>query len=504
MFNPNVRWRYSRRPHRIINFCIHYHLEDNLEEESFNKKWSHKDLQKYLRKNYRRTWKFINAIIKRIREESNIIIVIYGSPNSGKSEGAQMIAFLIRYFFWKYMNKKIELFTAFSTSEFQIILTDMEIGDVGIRDESPDESGAESKNVSKYLNNITRIIRQNQNSFIFLDPILIKLKVASYYLETAGKNKKKRKIRFILYDKDHKPMGHIYLPLHWCGLFRKKYKEKKTTNINLGMAMAGMFTPNESKRSDRDENRLLEFCKKNGATKKGEIVGLLSRYNRQFKNPEDMIKGSNNYIGIVISNVWHDLNKFKMERIEKRLEKQMKIQKNIKYVKGDNFSLFVKNNLVNDKYKRIGFGLCRGDSEDTIMGNNPDITENKMKYIIQRLKNLGDINTRLGFLFERWWALKLGVPKEKLRDVLGGTSNAPDLIWKGIIYSIKWRSNRKAKSIPFYQSKKGDGMLPEYTFAKEHNKKYILVFMNPAWDMRVRLIRVNPKGKDKIVVYKKP
>ena len=472
---------------------------------SFNIKWSDYELRKYLSKKYNITWKFLKAIAERINDNSNIIIVIYGTPNSGKSEGAQMIAFFMRYIFWKYIKKKIEIFTAFSTSEFQIILTEMNVGDVGLRDESPDESGAGSVNVQKYLNNITRIVRQNQNSFVFVDPTLIKLKVASFYLETAGKNKLSRRIRFILYDKEHKPLGHIYLPLHWCKLFRKKYKEKKTANINSLMANAGMVTPEiNPKRIDRDEKRLVEYCIKQGAVKKGEIKGQINRYNRQFKRPEDKIKGDGNYMDILINNVWHDLNKFKISLKEVEIDKRRELQRNIEYIKGDSFPIFVKKNLTDDEYSRVGFGLARGDSEDTIMGNNPDIKFSRFKYLNEVLRYTGSTNIRLGFLFEKWVALKVGVPIDKLDDLLGGTSNKPDLIWKGIIYSIKYRINFRAKSIPFYQSKKGEGLRPEYLEALERNITYKLVFMNPKWSLDAQIIDVDPQGDDKIIVYRPP
>ena len=67
MFNPNIKWRYVRRPHKTINFCKHYKLEDNLEILSFNIKWSDPELRKYLSKKYNISWKFLKAIIERIR-----------------------------------------------------------------------------------------------------------------------------------------------------------------------------------------------------------------------------------------------------------------------------------------------------------------------------------------------------------------------------------------------------------------------------------------------------
>ncbi|MFW9971342.1 MAG: hypothetical protein ACFFDF_14205, partial [Candidatus Odinarchaeota archaeon] len=238
-FKTNIRQRYSSRPYKIINFCKYYRLEDNLEILSFNKRFSEPKLRWVLRKSYDYTQKFIVAIAERIINKSNIIIVIFGTPNSGKSEGAQTLAFFIRYCLWKYLGIKVKTHLAFSTADFQNILTNMEAGDIGIRDESSKLSGIGSKNVQKYLDNITRAVRQDQNSFLFVDPTIMEPDVVYYFLETAGLKSFKRcrrcgkefmnlprtkenckcggklellytkcKIRFILYDKDKKELGH--------------------------------------------------------------------------------------------------------------------------------------------------------------------------------------------------------------------------------------------------------------------------------------------------------
>ena len=41
-------------------------------------------------------------------------------------------------------------------------------------------------------------------------------------------------------------------------------------------------------------------------------------------------------------------------------------------------------------------------------------------------------------------------------------------------------------------------MRPEYFEALKQNTTYRLVFMNPAWDMRVRIFNIDPKKNDKI------
>ena len=160
--------------------------------------------------------------------------------------------------------------------------------------------------------------------------------------------------------------------------------------------------------------------------------------------------------------------------------------------------------LADSEYSRVGYGLCKGDSEDTIMSNNTDITYSRFKYLNKELRYTGKINIRLGFLFEKWVALKMGVPIEKLDSILGGTSNNPDLIWNGVIYSIKYRINHKAKTIPFYQSKKGEGMKPEYDEALKQNTNYKLIFMNPKWSLDAQIIDIDPHGDDKIIVYRPP
>ena len=188
LFKTNTKVRYLSRPFKITKFCKHYILEDNLEVLAFDKKYSDPKLRWILRPRYNYTKKFFKALAERVGNKSNLIIVIYGTPNSGKSEGGQTVAFIIRYYFWKYkLFHKSNIFIAFSTADFQTILTEMEKGDIGLRDESSKLSGVGSKNVQKYLDNITAIIRKSQNSFVFIDPSLIEPDVVSYYLESAGK-----------------------------------------------------------------------------------------------------------------------------------------------------------------------------------------------------------------------------------------------------------------------------------------------------------------------------
>ncbi|KKL67505.1 hypothetical protein LCGC14_2134310 [marine sediment metagenome] len=533
MFKKNIKIRYNSRPFRIVHYCKHYTLEDNLEIIAFDKEYSDPKLRWVLRRKYNYTKRFLKALGERIGNKSNLIIVIFGTPNSGKSEGGQTIAFFIRYCFWKYRKiNYIKLFVAFSTADFQTILTEMEIGDIGIRDESSKLSGAGSVNVQKYLDNITKVIRKNQNSFIFIDPTLIEPDVVSYYLESAGKrsvhkcikckrkyiNLKKEmskicpyckadlepiyskcKVRFILFDKKHKILGHIYLPLHMSNHFRKIYDKKKDENIESIMANAGMVTPEiDGRRLERDTKLLLRLCEIGGVRKKGEIYGLIPLYNTKQKKDKDKIKGDTNYMRVLLSNVFREI-RMGIEHI--RLEKNTDMFMNIKFKEGETFSKFCFDNIEDEGIAIVAQGLARGDSLRGIEHNFPKLGY----YYIQRTsKLLRNVNTELnlGFMFERWYALSMGVPKYRLKELLGGSSDKPDLIWNDKIYSLKFRLNLKAASLKFQQS---TDLGPEYRYAKKHNKKYDLVFMNPAWGLKIQIVEdIDPvDDQEEVIVWKK-
>ncbi len=505
MFKRNITRKYKSRPYKIIHHCTKYKLEDNLEIIAFDKRFSNPKLQWVLRKRYNYTKKLLWAIVERITDISNLILVVYGTPNSGKSEGAQTLAFFIRYVIWKYMHVKVDIYTAFSTADFQEILPEMNLGDVGIRDESSKLSGMGSKNVQKYLDNITKAIRMDQNSFIFVDPLQLDTDVVSYYLESAGKNKKTRKVRFILYDKIKDPLGHIYLPLHWCGRFRKKYKINKKANLEAMKALSGMVTPELSKRLEEDEERLFNYCMESYNVKKTDIEPLLHRYNRQFTKKEDMIKGDSNYTKVLTGLVWLDI-KDGMFKETKRIKK---VKLEIHYKDGQTFPKFVRANIPENAgnrpdyiVARIAEGLAKGLSHDAIGANHKDIGSGIINTMSKWIRREAPIEIRLGFLFEKWFALSIGVPLEQLEELLGSNEpDKPDLIWNDKIYSIKLRIEQRSKTMRFNQP---IDFSPEYKEAIRKDCKYTLVFMNPAWELKIQLIELDPINDPDEVIVRSP
>lgn len=498
MFKANTVHRYKRRYHKYNDYCKLYRLENVLEEETFNRKFN--DLKfrwVMMGKKANKTKKFLQSIEQHITNNSMVIIVIFGQPNSGKSEAAQTIALYWKSKFYLIRKKSINIRIGTSTADMSNILVEMKEGDMSIRDESPKLSGAGSVNVQKYLDNITKIIRAAQNSFIFIDPVKIEADVVHFYLESAGKYITKRKTRFILYDSHHNVLGRIYLPLHMKSRFREQYKIKKNANIESLKANAGMVTPElNAKRLKKDMETLYNACIKHGVTIKGEIYGLIPLHNEKIKKPENMIKGDTNYMKALISNVFRMIKTgryIKKEKIEEPTQP-------IKYQDGQAFLEFCRLNIKDNHLALVAEGLVRGDSY-RVIGDN--YKEKFGHAFVQEAANiLRDVNNEynLGFLFEKWYALSIGVPKHKLGILIAGNSTKPDLIWHGVIYSLKYRINSKSVSLKFRQT---TDLRPEYDEAVKQNKKYKLVFMNSAWDQKIQVIEIDPiKDPDEIVVRK--
>lgn len=149
----------------------------------------------------------------------------------------------------------------------------------------------------------------------------------------------------------------------------------------------------------------------------------------------------------------------------------------------------------------VAYDLLRGTSYRNINDNHEEFGYAFIQDVADFLRNKANIKTSFGYLFERWYALSIGVPITKLDEVLGGSSDKPDLIWNNKIYSIKFRFNKYAKSFTFKQSA---DLGPEYRLALERNSKYKLVFINPGWSLKLHIIEVDPYENPEEIPVKKP
>jgi len=534
---------------KVEDFCKEYQFDKIGDREYFNDRFNDPYLKPYLF--YDRTPEFFREIIETIKIGANIIIFIYGPRNMGKSEIAQSILLFWKEMFRRIRGKEVNSqyplidYVGFSDAEMGNIFRKMKEGDMAIRDETPNQSGAGASTDAKNLENICNITREFQVSFCFCNPKPIKEEGVDYYLEVAGKNKENRTIRCIWYDRRHIIMGTVYFSLHDDEDFRKQYSHKKRKNIRKTLAFGGgTYHLEDQERLLKDCINLFHYCLSRGVTSKTKIKTQLNNYNMQFdpgrrEDADKMIVGTKEYIETVIDNVHVALNpeKFptsasilkdyideneeailqdiyeqetqlamnfvKQEDIGNSLSGQEQ-EKDIKWNKDMTFPEFCYHNIPDERIARVAMCLARGDSYNVINDNFPDLSYNFIRETSKTLRQEG-YEYQLGYLFEQWYALKLGVPKEEVKKVVAKNERVPDLIWKGKIYSLKFRYDKTNKALAFSQTQKlSSNFYPEYLKAKEWNTKYTVVFLNPKWTQDVIIREVDPIKDPEVIYLRKP
>ena len=190
-------------------------------------------------------------------------------------------------------------------------------------------------------------------------------------------------------------------------------------------------------------------------------------------------------------------------KVEKKIDKKKTFKHNtlisstLKYDINQSFSSFCRDNIKGEKMGIVAESLTRGDAQKTINENYPDISLSFIKKNSIILRNRGSESVGLGYLFERWVALKiLKIPEEKIEEILGGsTRGKPDIIWNNNIYSLKFRLIGTKTTYKFSQEK---DFFPEFKEAKKQNKKYNLIFMCPNWSLDAKKIELDPNEDDSI------
>jgi hypothetical protein len=142
-----------------------------------------------------------------------------------------------------------------------------------------------------------------------------------------------------------------------------------------------------------------------------------------------------------------------------------------------------------DQIAKVAHGLARGDSYRDIDANYPNIGYHFVRTTAKWLRSQANTVYGLGYLFERWMAYNLGVPEGKIEEVVGSTTNGPDLIWDNKIWTFKFRISKNEKSFIFRQSL---DFTPEYNLAKKKGRHYYLAFMDPKWSLKVDVQEIDP------------
>jgi hypothetical protein len=497
---------------RRIDFCKTYRMEEIVEEKDFNKKWNNPKLRWIFHKNYNLTDAFLKSLAMRIMNKSNLVLVFSGKPNSGKSEGGQSVAFKWVKYFKAIYNNLPRIHIAFSVANFDKILPKMKIGDIAIRDESPKLSGQGAYNLKAQLDNVTKIVRKKQISFVFVSPEVIKAKVVNYYLEACGKCYERRETRFVVYNSDLVPLGHVILKLHSNNKFREEYEKIKDENIDKLLHRRGIETGSiDGDQLEQDAKRLMKFAKPYETSAKSNLEPLLTLYNTEMgkKNkPENQIIGDTNYIKQVISLASLSLKANSLQAksfIAKAQNKnEVKLKDEVVFENGMDFSSFVFANLKG-KESIIGMCIARGESNRTIEQSYPEFTAYQINKIGKKLRSLHKTDKGLGYLFERFIALKYyNIPLKYIDKACKGEkkdkngNSYPDIYYYNKLASVKLRFDT-TKTLKFSQRK---DFHPEFTYANKKNMKYDLIFFNPVWDNKIRVYEINHKKEDEVVVKK--
>lgn len=286
------------------DFCKNYKLEDQIQEIVFNKRFNQvNNVYVFDRKN-NFSKLFFNSIDTRINRKSHIVLYIFGKTNSGKSEVAQSIAKYIEKKFFEIRNVKIKIHLVFSDAESKSILPNMDVGDVYLSDEKPKVTGTGSRVVEWNLGNVTEIVRKNQNSFIFVKPKKKNEEYIDYYLETAGKNYKKRETRCLLYDENFDLIGRIFIKLHEDEQFRNRYEKRKDENIRRTLSNSGEVNVEiDPVRFNKDFEKLLDISERIGLKSMNKINTQISLYNKKTSDKKEWITGSPTYITDLVNSV---------------------------------------------------------------------------------------------------------------------------------------------------------------------------------------------------------
>jgi len=185
-----------------------------------------------------------------ILDHSNNIFGLIGDTGTGKSELAQTISLVSKKVNKDFLGRDIQMFLSYIWEDFHATLKLSKKGDVMWKDEMPKTMGKGSLLQKWEIENILHSIRKMENTFIFVDPLDIKVDLCNLYIESAGMNFKTRTNRFMLLNKRREYFGHIYAKLHDDEQFRYWYDTQKDKFIDFIKEKGGKVEIEE----DDDEN----------------------------------------------------------------------------------------------------------------------------------------------------------------------------------------------------------------------------------------------------------
>jgi hypothetical protein len=214
-------------PYDLIDKILEFDLSD-LELEFIRDELSSNPL--LIRAFYNNlTPQLVNHIETIIRREGNIIISIFGEPNSGKSIIGLTLAVLYYIIKQKITGIEPEILIAKSKAEAKKMIISANYHALVMEDEQPKHRGDGSVILEDNLNNLYKICRATQISYIKITPEFYIPKIVNVFLRAFGINKFLKLNRAIVYNvKTQNPIGYIITEMidENSRLFKEYHKDK--------------------------------------------------------------------------------------------------------------------------------------------------------------------------------------------------------------------------------------------------------------------------------------
>ena len=107
---------------------------------------------------------FLQELKYTVQKKQNLVINVFGPTGSGKSEAVQKMAMLLQGFF-KEAGMESRIHVTFGFPGIRLILSELRPGDIVIEDESTKLSSQDAKVTKDAIENIFRVIRDQQVNF---------------------------------------------------------------------------------------------------------------------------------------------------------------------------------------------------------------------------------------------------------------------------------------------------------------------------------------------------
>jgi len=429
-----------------------------------------------------------------VQENQNISVKIEGPKGEGKSELAMALAVRWREAYLAKVGEEVTeeavtrgILYAFSDGEMANMLQRLEPGFVTLQDERPHGEGAEKINTMHNVENVDSQDRAMQVAHIYCDPKSMNLQTVDFAFEPWGKDRATRTSRFLVRDQHGNLVGHVIVPLHTYEAFRAEYARRKEENIEKVWAARGKVTAQAITSADEETiAALVEWA--------GTVAGKVKVTKTILiaKIAEMGVAGSIRKHGILATQA--QLRFLLSQATPEGGKAGSADAAAAALVPAESWPDFYEANAPlgpsGEQGRAIVAEYLRGLSERQIMAELR-VTRHAVQVAKKEAREGQNDAGRIGYVFEWFVAILLGVPPEQARELCASDENTPDIAWGGMYYSVKWRDNADPK-IKWSLSK---DCAPELAAAQAEGKAVIFIETNRAWGAGIRRVELRP-GED--------